>query len=115
VEGQTGAADGEQRDTTRRTRSDRLQRGASQAPPVERVDRPQAAGRQRPSGTPTRADNIGQRATVEVLNAVDEPECRGCSYGARPGRSPHQAVDAGTVGMEKRPSNGVRAADMRGF
>ena len=80
------------KDTTmphgRRELSDRLKRGASQAPPVARVDIPKADGRQRPIGTPTLEDKIVQRATVEVLNAIYEKEFLGFSYGARPGRRP---------------------------
>jgi retron-type reverse transcriptase len=115
VDGQTWAAYGAQRETTLRELSDRLKRGASQAPPVERISMPKAAGRQRPTGKPTLEDNIVQRATVEGLNAIDEQEFLGFSYGARPGRSPHHALDAVTVGSEKRHSNWVLDADMRGF
>ena len=114
-EGQTGATDGEHLATNLRGLSDRRKRGAYQAPPVARVSRPKADGRQRPIGQPTLEDNIVQRATVEVRNASDEQEFRGFSYGARPGRNPHQALDAVTVGMEKRHSNGVLDADIRGF
>ena len=107
------------KDTTmphgRRELSDRLKRGASQAPPVARVDIPKADGRQRPIGTPTLEDKIVQRATVEVLNAIYEKEFLGFSYGARPGRRPHYALDAVTGGIEKRHSNWGRDADMRGF
>jgi RNA-directed DNA polymerase len=115
VDGQTWAAYGEQLDTNLRELSDRLQRGAYQAPPVERVYIPKADGRQRPIGKPTLEDKIVQRATVEVLNAVYEPEFLGFSYGARPGRSPHHAVEAVTVGIEKRNINWVLDADIRGF
>jgi group II intron reverse transcriptase/maturase len=115
VDGQTWTAYGEQRDTNLREVSDRLQRGAAQAPPVERVYIPKADGRQRPIGKPTVEDTIVQRATVEVLNAVYEQALLGFSYGARPGRSPHHALDAVTVGMEKRNSTWVLDADMRGF
>jgi RNA-directed DNA polymerase len=115
VDGQTWAASGEQLETNLRGRSDRLQRGAYQAPPVERVYIPKADGRQRPIGKPTLEDKIVQRATVEVLNAVYEPEFLGFSYGARPRRSPHHALDAVTVGMEKRNIHWVLAADIRGL
>jgi RNA-directed DNA polymerase len=115
VDGQTWATSGEQLATNLRDLADRLKRGAYHAPPLEPVSLPTADGRQRPMGKPTLEDNIVQRATGEVLNAVDEQEFVGCSYGARPGRSPHQAWDAVTVGMEKRNINGVRDADMRGF
>ncbi|HSF29533.1 MAG TPA: reverse transcriptase domain-containing protein [Candidatus Tectomicrobia bacterium] len=115
VDGQTWATYGEQLDTTLRDLADRLQRGASHAPPVARVYIPKAEGRQRPIGKPTLEDNIVQRATVEVLNAIYETELLGFSYGARPGRSPHHALDAVTVGIEKRNINWVLDADIRGF
>jgi RNA-directed DNA polymerase len=114
-EGQTWAADGEQRAPNLREVADRLKRGGYQAPPVERVSIPQAEGRQRPSGTPPLEDNSVQRAPVEGLNAIDEQACLGCSYGARPGRSPHHALAAVTVGSEQRHSNWGLEADMRGF
>jgi hypothetical protein len=114
VEGQTWAASGEPLDTHLRELAERLQRGAYHAPPVARVSIPKADGRQRPSGQPTLADKMVQRATVEVLNAIYEPEFRGCSYGARPGRSPHHALAAVTVGIEKRTIHWVRDADIRG-
>jgi RNA-directed DNA polymerase len=115
VDGQTWATYGEQLDTNLRDVSDRLKRGAYQAPPVERVYRPKADGRQRPIGKPTLEDKIVQRATVEVLHAIDEQEFLGFSYGARPGRSPHHALDAVTGGIEKRNINWVLDADIRGL
>jgi len=115
VDGQTWAAYGEPLETTRRDVSDRLTRGTDQASPVTRVDIPQADDRQRPLGKPTLEDKIVQRAPVEVLNALAEEELLGFSYGARPERSPHQGLDAVTVGIEKRHSNGGRDADIWGF
>jgi len=114
VDGQTWATYGEQLDTNLRELSDRLKRGAYQASPVERVYIPKADGRQRPIGKPTLEDKIVQRATVEVLNAIDEEEFVGFSYGARPGRNPHHALDAVTVGLEKRSITWVLDADIRG-
>jgi RNA-directed DNA polymerase len=115
VDGQTWAAYGAQLAANVRDLSDRLKRGAYQAPPGARVYSPKADGRQRPIGKPTLEDKIVQRATVEVRNASYEQEFLGCSYGARPGRSPHHAWDAGTVGLEKRNINWVRDADIRGL
>jgi RNA-directed DNA polymerase len=115
VDGQTWAAYGEQLATHLWDLSDRLRRGAYQAPPVERVFIPQAAGRQRPIGQPPLEDKSVQRATVEVRNAIDEQECLGVSYGARPGRSPHQALEAVTGGMAKRTIPWVLDAALRGF
>jgi group II intron reverse transcriptase/maturase len=115
ADGQTWATYGEQLETNLRDLADRLKRGAYQASPVERVSIPKADGCQRPIGKPTLEDTIVQRATVEVLNAIYETEFLGFSYGARPGRSPHHALDAVTVGLEKRHINWVLDADIRGF
>jgi group II intron reverse transcriptase/maturase len=64
---------------------------------------------------PTLEDKIVQRAVVEVLNAIYEPDFLSFSYGFRPRRSPHQALDALTVGIETRRVNWVLDADIRGF
>ena len=115
LEGQPWATYGERLDTTLRDVADRRQRGASHAPPVERVSSPKAEGRQRPIGEPRLADTSVQRATVAVRNAIDEPEFLGFAYGARPGRSPHHALEAVTVGRAKRTSTWGLDADMRGL
>ena len=62
---------------------------------------PKADGRQRPLGIATLEDKIVQRAVVEVLNAIYEVDFRGFSYGFRPGRGPHDALDALAVGIER--------------
>jgi group II intron reverse transcriptase/maturase len=76
---------------------------------------PKPDGRERPIGITALEDKIVQRATVEVLNAVYEPDFLGFSYGFRPGRSQHNALDAVTVGIEKRPIRWVLDADIQGF
>jgi retron-type reverse transcriptase len=114
VAGQRWAASGENLEANRRDRSDRLKRGAYHACPVKRVYLPQPAGRQRPLGLPALDDKLVQRATGEGLNAIYEGELRGFSYGFRPGRSPHDALDAVTVGIEKRKVNWGLEADIRG-
>ena len=77
----------------------RLQRGAYRAKPSRRVYIPKADGRQRPLGIASLEDKIVQRAVVEVLNAIYEEDFLGFSYGFRPGRSPHNALDALAVGI----------------
>ena len=76
---------------------------------------PKADGRLRPLGVPTLEDKIVQRAVAEVCSAIYEADFLGFSYGFRPGRSPHQALDATTVGITKKKVNWVLDADIRDF
>ena len=76
---------------------------------------PEADGRQRPLGVAALEDKLLQRALVEVLNAVYETDFLGFSYGFRPGRSPHQALDALATGIVRKRVNWVLDADIRGF
>jgi retron-type reverse transcriptase len=115
VDGEMWAAYGGDLEANLRDLSGRLERGGYHAQPVERVYIPKPDGRERPIGIPTLEDKIVQRATVEVLNAVYEGDFLGFSYGFRPGRDPHDALDAVTVGIEKRSINWVLDADIRGF
>lgn len=93
----------------------RLKRGAYRASPVRRVHIPKPDGRTRPIGVPTLEDKIVQRTVVEVLNAIYEQDFVGFSYGFRPGRSQHHALDALAVGLWRKQVNWVLDADIRGF
>ncbi len=95
--------------------SDRLKRGAYRARPVKRTYIPKSDGRQRPLGVTTLEDKIVQRATTTVLNEIYETDFVGFSYGFRPGRSPHNALDALYVAVMTKKVSWVLDADIRGY
>lgn len=95
--------------------SDRVKSGAYQARPVTRVFVEKSDGKQRPIGILVLEDKIVQKSTAEVLNAIYEIDFLGFSHGFRPGRSPHNALDAVTVGIMKKKVNWVLDTDIRGF
>jgi group II intron reverse transcriptase/maturase len=115
VDGETWRHYGEDLEANLQDLAERLKRGAYRAKPVRRAYIPKADGRQRPLGVPALEDKIVQRAVVEVLNAIYEADFLGFSYGFRPGRSPHQALDALTVGIMTKKVNWVLDADIRAF
>jgi group II intron reverse transcriptase/maturase len=115
VDGTTWRQYGEALEANLHDLAGRLQRGAYRAKPVRRVYIPKADGRQRPLGVPVLEDKIVQRATVEVLNAIYETDFLGFSYGFRPGRNQHGALDALYVGQLTRKVNWVLDLDIRAF
>jgi RNA-directed DNA polymerase len=115
VDGVTGEAYGQELEGNLRDLHARLHAGRYRAKPSRRAYIPKADGRQRPLGIATLEDKILQRAVVEVLNAIYEVDFRGFSYGFRPGRSPHHALDALAVGIDRKSVNWVLDADIRDY
>jgi RNA-directed DNA polymerase len=115
VDGVAWRSYGEQLEANLLDLSGRLRRGAYRAKPVRRVYIPKADGRQRPIGVTTIEDKVVQRALVTVLNCIYETDFLGFSYGFRPDRNPHNALDALCVGIERKKVNWVFDADVRGF
>lgn len=115
VDGVTWKQYGENLEGNLEELSDRLRRGAYRAQPVRRRCIPKADGSPRRLGIATLEDKLVQSAVVEVLNAIYEVDFLGFSYGSRPGRSPHQALDALNVALLEGKVNWVLDADIRGF
>jgi RNA-directed DNA polymerase len=93
----------------------RVQRGAYRAQPSRRRYMPKPDGRQRPLAIAALEDKIVQRATAAVLSAIYEEDFLGFSYGFRPNRSQHDALDALVVGITRTKVNYILDADIRSF
>jgi len=115
VDGVTWQDYGEDLEGNLRDLHARVHRGAYRARPSRRVYIPKADGRQRPLGVAALEDKLLQRAVVEVLNNIYEVDFLGFSYGFRPGRSQHQALDALATAITRRKVNWVLDADICGF
>ena len=93
----------------------RVQRGAYRAPPSRRQYISKPDGRQRPLAIAALEDKVAQRATAAVLNGIYEEDFLGFSYGFRPKRGQHDALDALVVGITSKKVNYILDADIQGF
>jgi len=115
VDGETWKHYGEHLEENLWDLSGRLRRGAYRARPVRRAYIPKPDGSVRGLGVTVLEDKIVQRATAEVMSAIYEEDFLGFSYGFRPGRSPHDALDALYAGIMMKPVSWVLETDVRGY
>jgi len=115
VDKETWKSYGEELEIKLQDLSEKLKRGAYQAKPVRRAYIPKADGKQRPLGVTVVEDKIVQKAAVEVLNAIYEADFAGFSYGFRPRRHQHKALDALYAGIMTRKVNWVLDADISDY
>lgn len=93
----------------------RLRDGKYQAQPLRRIYIPKEDGKQRPISIPALEDKIVQKVAVEILNAIYEQDFLDCSYGFRPGRSPHQALDELRAAIGTRPMEWILEIDIKAY
>jgi len=115
VDGETWQHYGQELEANLEDLSERLGRGAYQAAPVRRVYIPKADGRLRGLGIPALEDKIVESVVAQIFSVIWEEEFLGFSYGFRPGRSPHLALDALTVGIERKRVRWVLEVDIRAY
>ena len=115
ADGETWQHYGENLEANLKDLSGRLARGAYRAQPVRRKYIEKADGRLRPLGIPALEDKIVQSVTTQIFSVIWEEEFMGFSYGFRPGKSAHQALDALAVGIHGKRVKWVLDADIRGF
>jgi RNA-directed DNA polymerase len=115
VDGETWRQYGENLESNLTDLAGRLRRGAYRAKPVRRVFIAKDDGRQRPLGVTALEDKLVQRATITVLNAIYEIDFLGFSYGYRPGKGQHNALDALYTGLLTRRVNWVLDGDISSF
>lgn len=115
VDGETWQHYGQELEANLEDLSERLGRGAYRAAPVRRVYIPKADGRLRGLGIPALEDKIVESVVAQIFSVIWEEEFLGFSYGFRPGRSPHLALDALTVGIERKRVRWVLEIDIRAY
>src|SRR5262244_2215548 len=117
IDGETMKEFEQDLDTRVQELCERLKRGAYRAPPVRRVEIPKGPGKvgTRPLGIPTVADRLLQRAVARILEAVFEADFLDCSYGFRPGRNPHHALQALRLQIVTKKVGQVFEADIRSY
>jgi group II intron reverse transcriptase/maturase len=115
VDGRTGAEYGANLEANLESLLDRFKSGTYRAPPVRRVYIPKSDGKTRPLGIPTFEDKVLQRAVAMVLEVVYEQDFLECSYGFRPGRSAHQALEALRKWLMANNGGTVLEVDIRAF
>ena len=117
VDGQSAEQFGRELETQVETICAQLKEGTYHAPPVRRVEIPKGPGKvgTRPLGIPTAADRLLQRAVARILEAVFEADFLDCSYGFRPGRNPHHALQALRVQIVTKKVGQVFEADIRSY